>query len=103
MLGLAEIGLQKWAKIVWHSILQPQNKEQIPSLFAPTQTANIVAIQLKYATGQREGKKVNFPQVLEKEKALEALPLVLGKDYCIKHPLQMLLSVMIRLGQAFWH
>jgi len=73
MLGLAEISPQKWAKIVWHFILQFQNKEQILSLFAPTQTANVVAIQLKYATSQEERRKVNFLQVLEKEKALEVL------------------------------
>jgi len=29
--------------------------------------------QLKYATGQEEGRKVNFLQVLEKEEALEIL------------------------------
>jgi len=90
MLGLAEISPQKWAKIVWHFILQPKNKEQILSLFAPTRTANIVATQLKYATGQEKGKKVNFLQVLEKEEALEVLQLVLGKDRHTKHLLQML-------------
>jgi len=38
-----------------------------------TQTVNIVIIQLKYAIGQEKRKKVNFLQVLEKERMLEAL------------------------------
>jgi len=100
MLGLAEISPQKWAKIVWHFILQFQNKEQILSLFAPTQTANVMAIQLKYATSQEERRKVNFLQVLEKEKALEVLQLVLGKDRHTKHLLQMLPRQKKRINRS---
>jgi len=49
-----------------------------------------MAIQLKYATNQEKGRKVNFLQVLEKEEMLEVLQLVLGKDRYTKHLLQML-------------
>jgi len=54
---------------------------------------------LKYATGQEERRKVNFLWVLEKEKALEVLKLVLGKDHHTKHLLQILLRQKKRINR----
>jgi len=38
----------------------------------PIQIADDVAIPLRYVTGQREGRKANFPPVLDKGETLEA-------------------------------
>jgi len=51
-----------------------------------------MATQLTYVTGWEEERKANFPLVLEEERVLEALPLILNRDHFIEHPLQMLLK-----------
>jgi len=45
-----------------------------------------------YVTGWEEERKANLPLVLEEERVLEALLLVLNRDHFIEHPLQMLLK-----------
>ena len=54
------------------SKLMPISRKTENFSFVPIQTVTIVVTRLRCVTGQGEGRKANFPLVLDKGEALEA-------------------------------